>query len=156
MQWCITVVVGGYSTHSTFHYGAGCGVGSNNNERTTMNTSITCPQCGMVSHHPQDIEQQYCGNCHQYHADIKARADGWRDAEHRAEFVRSAHTLAEDIRALVHALTVHECSGVHLSSLPPKGANHIALRLCPFRWRFYALRYGGHGGHGIGYEWLGV
>jgi ribosomal protein S27AE len=28
--------------------------------------SITCPRCGMTSHNPNDIEQQYCGNCHEY------------------------------------------------------------------------------------------
>lgn len=28
--------------------------------------SITCPQCGMVSHHPVDIEMGYCGNCRAY------------------------------------------------------------------------------------------
>lgn len=29
--------------------------------------SITCPQCGMTSYHPMDIEKKYCGNCHQFH-----------------------------------------------------------------------------------------
>ena len=52
--------------------------------------------------------------------------------------------------------TTHQCSGFHLSSLPPWDANHIALRRCPFRWRFYTLRYGGAGGHGIWYEWFGI
>lgn len=88
--------------------------------------------------------------------DDKAKADGWRDAEHRAQTVSSMHKLADSIRALVHELTLHECSGVHLSSLPPKWPNHISVRRCPYRRRFYALRYGGAGGHGIGYEWLGV
>ncbi|KKM93620.1 hypothetical protein LCGC14_1206510 [marine sediment metagenome] len=27
---------------------------------------FTCPNCGMVSHHPDDISHQYCGNCHKY------------------------------------------------------------------------------------------
>jgi ribosomal protein S27AE len=36
-----------------------------------MPQSIKCPQCGLVSHHPQDIENKYCGNCHQFHADMK-------------------------------------------------------------------------------------
>jgi hypothetical protein len=38
-----------------------------------MSPSITCPQCMMVSHHPKDIEEKYCGNCHQFHADMKIR-----------------------------------------------------------------------------------
>lgn len=33
--------------------------------------SIKCPQCGMVSHHPRDIAEQYCGNCNQFHIDMK-------------------------------------------------------------------------------------
>ena len=28
---------------------------------------ITCPQCGMTSHNPNDERERYCGNCHQYH-----------------------------------------------------------------------------------------
>lgn len=28
--------------------------------------SITCPICGMASYNPNDIEQGYCGNCHDY------------------------------------------------------------------------------------------
>lgn len=26
--------------------------------------SFTCPVCGQTSHHPKDIEEGYCGNCH--------------------------------------------------------------------------------------------
>jgi hypothetical protein len=32
-----------------------------------MTSSITCPQCGRTSHHPRDVAEQYCGNCHQWH-----------------------------------------------------------------------------------------
>lgn len=39
-------------------------------------TSITCPQCGMTSHHPKDVEHQYCGNCHQYHDTMQPRHYG--------------------------------------------------------------------------------
>ena len=28
--------------------------------------SITCPVCGMTSHHPTDVEMGYCGNCRGY------------------------------------------------------------------------------------------
>ena len=28
--------------------------------------SFTCPQCGRVSHHPQDVANRYCGACHQF------------------------------------------------------------------------------------------
>lgn len=30
--------------------------------------SITCLACGMTSHHPGDVENLYCGNCHVFHA----------------------------------------------------------------------------------------
>lgn len=29
-----------------------------------LSDSFTCPICGMTSHHPQDVENEYCGNCH--------------------------------------------------------------------------------------------
>lgn len=29
-----------------------------------MADSITCPKCGTISHHPHDIAEGYCGNCH--------------------------------------------------------------------------------------------
>jgi hypothetical protein len=29
--------------------------------------SITCPRCGKTSHNANDVEQRYCGNCHQFH-----------------------------------------------------------------------------------------
>lgn len=25
--------------------------------------SVTCPECGMTSHHPQDVAQGWCANC---------------------------------------------------------------------------------------------
>lgn len=31
-----------------------------------MPDSFTCPECGAVSYHPQDIAEEYCGNCHIY------------------------------------------------------------------------------------------
>jgi len=33
--------------------------------------SITCPVCGMTSHHPMDIVEGYCGNCHAWTSDPK-------------------------------------------------------------------------------------
>lgn len=32
----------------------------------TTQPSITCPRCQRTSHHPKDIEEGYCGNCHQF------------------------------------------------------------------------------------------
>jgi uncharacterized C2H2 Zn-finger protein len=28
--------------------------------------TFTCPRCGMTSAHPKDVEQGYCGNCHDW------------------------------------------------------------------------------------------
>lgn len=33
----------------------------------TAQPSITCPKCGKRSYHPDDIRNQYCGNCHAFH-----------------------------------------------------------------------------------------
>lgn len=32
--------------------------------------AIVCPRCGRTSYHPEDVRQRYCGNCHQFHADM--------------------------------------------------------------------------------------
>lgn len=29
--------------------------------------TITCLVCGMKSYNQNDVEQKYCGNCHQFH-----------------------------------------------------------------------------------------
>ena len=36
-----------------------------------------CPRCGMVSHHPKDIEQGYCGQCHDWTRSSKLRVAGF-------------------------------------------------------------------------------
>lgn len=28
--------------------------------------SFTCPRCGRTSHHPTDVEESYCANCHDW------------------------------------------------------------------------------------------
>ena len=37
--------------------------------------AIKCLVCTMVSWSPGDIEHLYCGNCHQYHADLARQKD---------------------------------------------------------------------------------
>ena len=41
---------------------------------------IICPRCGAVSHHPKDIQERYCGRCHQFHELMAAEPD--RSAAH--------------------------------------------------------------------------
>ena len=31
--------------------------------------SITCPKCLMTSHNPNDVREQFCGNCHEWISD---------------------------------------------------------------------------------------
>lgn len=35
-------------------------------KRAEAQPSITCPRCGMTSHHPQDVAESYCGACHDW------------------------------------------------------------------------------------------
>lgn len=32
---------------------------------------ITCPQCHLTSYHREDVRQRFCGNCHEFHEDMK-------------------------------------------------------------------------------------
>jgi protein-arginine kinase activator protein McsA len=36
-------------------------------EHFAKGESITCPNCQMVSYNLKDVENKYCGNCHEYH-----------------------------------------------------------------------------------------
>jgi hypothetical protein len=33
--------------------------------------SIECPKCRRISYNPHDIQQRYCGACHQYHDQLQ-------------------------------------------------------------------------------------
>jgi ribosomal protein S27AE len=33
-------------------------------DRPVPAASFTCPVCGAVSHHPDDVAEGYCGKCH--------------------------------------------------------------------------------------------
>ena len=45
-------------------------VTSENAQEVIDNTPrYTCPDCGMISYHPKDIENHYCGNCHRFEID---------------------------------------------------------------------------------------
>ena len=55
--------------------GAGAEVGSAEKAiEHVCHPSIVCPQCGKRSYHPEDVKQAYCGNCHQFHADMQPEA----------------------------------------------------------------------------------
>lgn len=40
--------------------------------------AIKCLVCGMVSYNPHDVEQKYCGSCHQFHEFLKLPRGGNR------------------------------------------------------------------------------
>lgn len=58
--------------------------------------SYTCPRCAMTTHHPDDVREGYCGNCHDWTRatheatarylaglfDLPARSIGWAAAMH--------------------------------------------------------------------------
>jgi len=40
--------------------------------------SVTCPRCGLVSYHPEDIRQGYCSVCRWWTSDpTLGQVDGW-------------------------------------------------------------------------------
>ena len=41
-------------------------------ERNKKALSITCPQCGMTSWNTNDVRVRYCGNCHQFHDEMRS------------------------------------------------------------------------------------
>lgn len=55
---------------------------------------ITCPQCGMTSHNPQDILHGYCGNCHVFHSPPMLPEPSWaaqQNAELWQAILRHSH-----------------------------------------------------------------
>ena len=60
--------------------------------------SITCPVCGMTSHHPKDEEFGYCGNCHEFTGSVPAIT--WIELRRAADQMavakwREAHPVAD-------------------------------------------------------------
>ena len=37
--------------------------------------SFTCPKCLMMSYNANDVEQGYCGNCHEFTGQTQSRTD---------------------------------------------------------------------------------
>jgi transcription elongation factor Elf1 len=58
-----------------------------------MDESFTCPRCGRTSHNPNDVQEGYCGHCHDWtrakpvvdQADESARAAYWEAVRGRAD-----------------------------------------------------------------------
>jgi hypothetical protein len=77
-----------------------------------MSGSITCPQCGRQSWHPEDVRRAYCGACHLFHdemlvrrsADLAARPDvaGFYDA------LRGHLARSETMRSMIRTSAAHK------------------------------------------------
>jgi ribosomal protein S27AE len=54
------------------------------NDQQAETVSITCPRCGAVSHHPEDIAQGYCIRCHWWTSDAtlgRPEVLAWAEAD---------------------------------------------------------------------------
>ena len=67
--------------------------------------SITCPRCGARSHHPKDIQERYCGRCHQFH-DLMA------DEVTVAELARELKKKAAELEIVLTPATVFQLTGL--------------------------------------------
>jgi predicted ATP-dependent serine protease len=59
-----------------------------------MTDTFTCPRCGMTSAHPKDVEQGYCGNCHDWTGGVMAE----QSDRYKAMLARSEDTLDLELR----------------------------------------------------------
>jgi hypothetical protein len=57
--------------------------------------SIKCLQCGMVSHHPKDVELRYCARCRMYHDEYERLG---RDVYRPKRPFRFGETVVRDRR----------------------------------------------------------
>lgn len=67
--------------------------------------AIKCLTCGLTSHHPQDVAERYCGNCHVFHQHLEYMACDVARAYFRCviDFCRKELTK-EEVDALIERL----------------------------------------------------
>lgn len=41
---------------------------------TCLGLAFTCRRCGRTSHHPKDVQERYCGACHQFFPEVQGDA----------------------------------------------------------------------------------
>jgi hypothetical protein len=62
---------------------------------------ITCLRCGMTSAHDRDVLEAFCGNCHQFHAQMRAHEMNIRETyEHFPGLHKHAKPAARDVLGL--------------------------------------------------------
>lgn len=69
---------------------------------------FTCPKCGLTSHNPMDVLEQYCGACHEWfnkygphHFDRAGKPISitrWSELHSELDYVRVAETYREQVR----------------------------------------------------------
>jgi hypothetical protein len=59
--FCVLMEQGGYMGNVKHLGGTGSRI---------EHPAITCPKCGFISHNPYDVQEKYCGRCHQWHFDM--------------------------------------------------------------------------------------
>jgi ribosomal protein S27AE len=53
-----------------------------------VTTSFTCPDCGAVSYHPDDVRYRYCGRCRDFKGETDWQEVASRTHEDHAAIVR--------------------------------------------------------------------
>lgn len=78
-------------------------------------SSITCPQCGMTSYHPDDIRYGYCGGCHAFTGAIER----WPALKASQEENKRLQAMA-DVLLVVAKLYVDAFDPEELMTLPER------------------------------------
>lgn len=100
--------------------------------------SITCPECGLTSWHPEDVRYGWCANCEDYTSE-RAPLGEYGDREVTPEDRR---------RAVLHELA-NSRSNVRITEGMVRGLRQGQKAWLGKRW-LARLRYR----HSIGYGWL--
>jgi hypothetical protein len=79
--------------------------------------SFTCPRCGMVSHHPLDVLEGYCGNCHDWTAPRPGRRPHHYGRDGRPMSMREWSARLEDDLAYKHVRASAPLEGVEVSTV---------------------------------------
>jgi len=85
---------------------------------------FTCPRCGRVSYHPEDVRQRYCGACHVWHVDV-ADAPAVQDAVDAL-----VEAALPDPAAMTHAEALEELGRryrVRVAVMLTHGERHVTM-----------------------------
>lgn len=69
--------------------------------------SITCPDCGRTSWHPEDVRQGYCGYCHDFTAREPVEFFNWALSTREVADLYAGRVSADELRDR-HAMEAKE------------------------------------------------